>query len=64
VTGLSLFFGSAGTAITNRYMPDRREPPSAGWLVWNAHRTRHPTPLKSRVLPWVRRTGASDVAPR
>ena len=64
VTGLLLFFGSAGSAITNRYMPDGREPPSAGWLTWNAHRTRHPPPYRSRALPWVRRSIIPDVTPR
>ncbi len=64
VAGLLLFFGSAGSAITNRYMPDRREPPSAGWLTWNAHRTRHPPPYKSHALPWIRRSFVPDVGAR
>ena len=69
VCGLLLFFGSAGSAISDRYMPDPRQPPSGGWLTWNAHQTRHPPPSKARSLPWIRRSlgpGApapSDPAP-
>jgi galactan 5-O-arabinofuranosyltransferase len=59
VCGLLLFFGSAGSSISDRYMPVNTNPPSAGWLAWNAQQTkRGPRPIKSRALPWIRRSVA------
>jgi hypothetical protein len=37
VCGLLLLFGSAGSLISNRYMPNDSTPMSFGILAWNAH---------------------------
>jgi galactan 5-O-arabinofuranosyltransferase len=61
VCGLLLFFASSGSAIVDRYMPDRRDPPSAGWLTFIAHETKRgyePKKYRARPLRWSRRTDA------
>lgn len=35
--GLMLVFGSAGSAISDHYMPNNDRPVSPGWLAWQAH---------------------------
>jgi hypothetical protein len=37
VCGLALVFGSAASALADRYMPAREKPPSLGDLAWVAH---------------------------
>ena len=65
VCGLLLFLGSAGSAITDRYMPDRRDPPSAGWLTLVAHETKRgfePKKYRARPLRWSRRSDPAESA--
>jgi hypothetical protein len=55
---LVLLFCSAGSAMSDRYMPVNTDPPGTGWLAWNAYMTKWgelPKDLKSEALPWVRR---------
>ncbi len=64
VTGLLLFFGSAGSAITDRYMPVNSDPPSAGWLTFVAHETKRwyePKKYRARPLRWVRRNAEPEL---
>lgn len=41
VCGLALVFGSAGSALADRYMPAKEKPASLRDLAWNGHRGRH-----------------------
>ena len=58
VCGLLLLFGSVGSAFTDRFMPVNSDPPSSGWLTWNAHETQRwsvPRFFRARPMRWVRR---------
>jgi galactan 5-O-arabinofuranosyltransferase len=56
--GLALVFASAGSVITDRYMPSNTNPPGPGVLAWNAHAALRATKARTftaKTLPWVRR---------
>ena len=58
LVGMLLFFASAGSATSDRYMPLNSDPPSTGFLAYNAQATQRATkvkPQRSRPITWVRR---------
>lgn len=60
VCALLLVFASAGSGISDRYMPSDTEPPGPGLLSWTAHEAQsasRPKRFKPRVLEWIRRQG-------
>jgi hypothetical protein len=67
ICGLLLFFASAGSATSDRYMPLNSDPPGTGFLAYNAQATERANKLKvmrSRPITWVRRARVQGPQPQ